>query len=103
MEAPTVVLVGECYWPGVVESDLQALDERLRASTAVLQSRGEPVRYLGSILLRADEVVLCQFEGAPAAVREVAERSEVPFERILESTITPAAAPDERGNRCLGS
>ena len=97
MEAPTVVLVGECYWPGVVESDLEALDERLRASTAVLQRRGEPVRYLGSILLRADEVVLCQFEGTPATVREVAEQAQVPFERILESTITPAAAPEKRG------
>jgi hypothetical protein len=97
VEAPTVGLVGECFWPGVAESDLRALDERLRAATAVLQGRGEPVRYLGSILLQADEVVLCQFEGAPAAVREVAERSQVPFERILESTITPVVAPDERG------
>jgi hypothetical protein len=97
VEAPTVGLVGECYWPGVVESDLRALDERLRASTAVLQGRGEPVRYLGSILLRADEVVLCQFEGTPAAVREVAGRAEVPFERILESTSTPATAPEKRG------
>jgi hypothetical protein len=97
VEAPTVGLVVECYWPGVVESDLQALDERLQASTAVLRARGEPIRYLGSILMRADEVVLCQFEGTPAAVREVAERSEVPFERILESTITPAVTPDERG------
>ena len=97
VETPTLGLVAECYWPGVGESDLQALDERLRASTAVLHDRGEPVRYLGSILLQADEVVLCQFEGTPAAVREVAERSQVPFERILESTTTPAVAPDERG------
>jgi hypothetical protein len=96
VEAPTVGLVGECYWPGVVEGDLQALDERLLASTAVLQRRGEPVRYLGSILLRADEVVLCRFEGTPAAVRELAELAEVPFERILESTTTPAA-PEKRG------
>jgi hypothetical protein len=97
VEAPTLKLVAECYWPGVVERDLQELDERLRASTAVVHASGEPVRYLGSILLRADEVVLCQFDGAPAAVREVAERAEVSFERILESTIPPAVAPDERG------
>jgi hypothetical protein len=97
VEASPVPLVAECYWPGVVESDLQELDARLRASTADLQRRGEPVRYLGSILLQADEVVLCQFEGTAAAVREVAERSDIPFERILESTITPAFEPDERG------
>ena len=97
VETSPVPLVAECYWPGVVESDLQMLDERLRASTAELQRRGAPVRYVGSILLQADEVVLCQFEGTPAAVREVAELADVPFERILESSITPAVAPDERG------
>jgi hypothetical protein len=96
VKAPNVGLVGECYWPGVVESDLRSLDERLRVSTAAVQRRGKPVRYLGSILLQADEVVLCQFEGTPAAVREVAERSQIPFERILESTITPAVAPERR-------
>jgi hypothetical protein len=95
-EAPTLALVGECYWPGAVESDLRVIDQRLRTSTAALQRRGEPVRYLGSILLQADEVVLCQFEGTPAAVREVAERSQVPFERILESTLIPAAEPERR-------
>jgi hypothetical protein len=95
VETSTAGLVGECFWPGVAESDLRALDKRLRASTADLQRRGEPLRYLGSILLRVDEVVLCQFQGTAAAVREVAERSRVPFERILESTITPASVPGE--------
>ena len=41
--------------------------------------------YLGSILLREDEVVLCQFEGTTEAVLEVARSAEIPFERLLES------------------
>lgn len=73
--------VVECFWPGVTESDLAALERRVREVTA-----GGPVRYLGSILMREDEVVLCQFEGSAHAVRRVAERARVPFERILETT-----------------
>lgn len=73
--------VVECFWPGVTEPDLAALERRVREVTA-----GGPVRYLGSILMREDEVVLCQFEGSADAVRRVAERARVPFERILETT-----------------
>ena len=76
--------VTECFWPGVRESDLRALDDRVHAHAA-----GEPVHYLGSLLMREDEVVLCLFEGAEPAVREAAERAEVPFERILEAARSP--------------
>jgi hypothetical protein len=44
------------------------------------------VRYLGSILMREDEVVLCQFAGSAGAVRAVAEKAGVPFERLLETS-----------------
>ena len=47
------------------------------------------VRYLGSILLREDEVVLCQFEGTADSVRDVAELAGVPFERILATAHSP--------------
>jgi len=46
---------------------------------------GESVRYLGSMLMPEDEVVLCFFEGSATMVRRAAQRAEVPFERILES------------------
>jgi len=84
VEGPTS-FVAECFWPDVDESDLEALDLRVRAVTSRL-SAVAPVRYLGSILLREDEVVLCQFEGAAEAVRAVAEQAEIPFARILEAT-----------------
>ena len=73
--------VAECYWPDVDERAVRAVDARITACAAALN-----VRYLGSILLREDEVLLCQFQGTADAVREVVTCAEVPFERILEST-----------------
>jgi hypothetical protein len=79
--------VAECLWPDVQEADLVALDRRVERVAAELAPRG--VRYLGSILLREDEVVLCQFEGAADAVREIADRAQIPFERILTAGHSP--------------
>jgi len=81
--------LAECFWPGVAEPELEALDERARASAAGVSAEGRPVRYLGSLLMREDEVVLCRFAGPRDAVREVAERAQIPFERILETAHSP--------------
>jgi hypothetical protein len=81
--------LAECFWPGVREAELRALDERASASAADLSARGRPVRYLGSLLMRKDEVVLCLFAGALDAVREVAVQAEVPFDRIVETDRSP--------------
>ncbi len=83
--------LAECFWPGVQPSDLISLDERAIASAAVVSADGVPVRYLGSLVMREDEVVLCRFEGPESAVRRVAERAEIPFERILEAGHSPGA------------
>jgi hypothetical protein len=77
--------VAECFWTGVSEDDLRPLDERAQRSVAYMAREGEHVRYLGSLLVREDEVVLCFFEGSAASVRRAAERAEIPFERILET------------------
>ena len=85
--------LAECLWPGVTEADLAALDARARAATTA----GE-VRYLGSRLVPSDEVVFCFFEGPSfEAVRAVAARAAIPFERILESIHVPSAAPRASG------
>ena len=81
--------LAECFWPGVDEAAVHALDARAGASAGELTRAGEPVRYLGSILMREDEVVLCLFEGTEEAVRSAAARAEIPFERILEATGSP--------------
>ncbi|MHB8488288.1 MAG: nickel-binding protein [Candidatus Dormibacteria bacterium] len=83
--------LAECFWPGVRDSDLMALDERANASAAEVSARGETVRYLGSLLMRDDEVVLCRFRGSEPAVRRVAEEAAIPFERILEVSHSPAS------------
>lgn len=83
METGTSSFIAECFWPDVSEADLDALDRRVTEAAAELD-----VRYLGSILLREDEVVLCQFDGPADSVRAVAERAQVPFERILHATST---------------
>jgi hypothetical protein len=74
--------VAECFWPGVQRDDLCGLDHRIEESAA---EHGERVRYLGSMLIIDDEVVLCLFEGSIEAVRQVLERGGIPFERILQT------------------
>jgi hypothetical protein len=86
--------LAECFWPGVREAELHALDERARSSAADLSVTGRSVRYLGSLLMRKDEVVLCLFAGSPDAVREAAELAKVPFDRIVESARSPWQTTD---------
>ena len=73
-------IVAECFWPDVRAEDVHALDERVRACLD-----GDVV-YRGSMLIRKDEVVLCEFEGTLAAVKRLAQRAGVPYERLLETT-----------------
>lgn len=84
----SVTFVAECFWPDVTEADLEALDKRLADAAGELGRRGSPARYLESILVREDEVVLCRFEGSAASVRRLADRAAVPYARLLETTST---------------
>jgi hypothetical protein len=91
MDPESDSFVAECFWPNVRDEDVRALDARIAACLVA------DVRYLGSILLREDEVLLCQFEGPAAVVREVAERAEIPFERIRATTYLPSLPPRTGG------
>ena len=78
--------VVECLLPDVDETDLAAIDAR---AAAVAERCGDSpgLAYLGSILIVEDEVILCLFEGTTVeAVRIVAEKAEIPFERVLSAT-----------------
>jgi hypothetical protein len=88
-EIPASEYVVECFWPGVQDADLQALDERVAAVTAEIARAGEELLYHGSMLMRADEVVLCLFAGSEGTVRRAAEQASIPFERILEAARSP--------------
>jgi hypothetical protein len=87
--------VAECYWPDVREEEVRELDHRIAASLT------DDVRYLGSVLIREDEVVLCHFEGSVDSIRRVAERAGVPYERLLATTLsvgTEQTRPQERSS-----
>jgi hypothetical protein len=83
---PASEFVAECLWPGVRADDLRALDER---ATDVVVAEGGSVRYLGSLLMREDEVVLCLFCGELEAIRRVADAARIPYDRILETAHSP--------------
>jgi hypothetical protein len=83
----------ECFWPGVTPRDVELLDRRVARAVAELASSDGPVRYLGSLLLREDEVVLCRFAGTLASVEAVARRARVPYERLLATLATAERAP----------
>jgi hypothetical protein len=75
----------ECYWPGVSEEKLAVAVGRAHEAASELRDQGRELRFLGSILVPADETVFCLFDGAEADVRTASEQAGVPFERVLES------------------
>lgn len=89
MEQRPAEYLAECFWPGVKDSDLAALDQRAQAAASESTRHGRSVRYLGSLLMRQDEVVMCRFAGSEPAVRRVAEQAAIPFERILAAEHSP--------------
>lgn len=58
------------------------------------------MRYLGSILVPADEMALCLFEGDSAElVRRAVEGAALPFERIVEAIPVNGRGTSEAGQR----
>jgi hypothetical protein len=100
----TTGFVAECFWIGAKASDLVALDRRVEDCVTGMARDGHGVRYLGSILMREDEVVMCFFEGSAANVRLAAELAKIPFERIVETTRSSGAEIDiQRSTRGEGN
>jgi hypothetical protein len=78
--------VAECFWPGVSEAEIEAVDVRARRSAEALDRQGHSVQFVGSLFFPSDEVVFFQFDAVTAdAVRKASERAAIPFERIVES------------------
>lgn len=77
--------MAECFWPGITERDLLEAGGRARRAAEATTGDLGPVRYLGSILVPADEIALCLFE-APSlgAASKVNRQAAIPSERILE-------------------
>jgi hypothetical protein len=83
----------ECYWPGVNPDKVAASAERVGAAASALRRHGGNVRFLGSILVPADESVFCLFDGVESDVRAASEQAGIPFERVLESVRIGSALP----------
>ena len=94
--------LAECFWAGVRATDLHDLDQRIDAAVLALAGHGEPVRYLGWLLVTDDEVVLVFFEGPMGTVRRVAEHAEIPFERILQAVRAPWPPSNSTDKELLG-
>jgi uncharacterized protein DUF4242 len=79
----------ECYWPGVSEPEAVAAVERISRAPG----RSRSVSLVESILVPADEIVLCIFEGPSArAVGVSAQRCGLPADRIVDCVQLPPGA-----------
>jgi hypothetical protein len=86
-----LVLV-ESYWPGVTAERVAAADAETLRALAALADRRSPARYLGSMLVPDDELLLRLFAGgAPELVRDANVRAGVPVERAVEIVALPQA------------
>jgi hypothetical protein len=87
----------ERYWPGVTEADVRLTAAALRAVD------GADARYLGSILMPGDEVVLFQFDAVSAEqVAVTSTRARLRCDRVVPAVfIEPedrrAAGPETGG------
>jgi hypothetical protein len=80
-----MLYAAKCYWPGVTESDLEQVAGR--AAGTGLTTGAATVRYLGSLLFAADDLVLCLFCGpSRSAVLQASDRLGIPSERLMDST-----------------
>ena len=96
----------EHYRPGFTAERLEEWAATVRATSVGMAREGEPVRYLRSTIVPADESLLCLLE-APSdeLVRAVYARAGVPFERLTAviSDDTPSTTtgpqPQRRAHR----
>jgi hypothetical protein len=83
--------MAECFWPGVTSEQVAAAGVRARRETRAARAEGALARYLGSILVPADEIVFCLLEAASLeAATQIGARAAIPFERLLEIVRMPA-------------
>ena len=84
MDEPSLIeFLVEHYLPGATQEELRAASLRIADAAGDLALAGEPVRYLGSTIVPAEESCFSRFEGgSEAVVRRALERSEVAYARV---------------------
>jgi hypothetical protein len=89
-----LTFMAECFWPDMSEAKVRQAGIRAGRAARAASRDGAAVRYLGAILVPADEVAFCLLEGTSAQlVAEVSERAQIPFERILETSASTRPRP----------
>jgi Protein of unknown function (DUF4242) len=80
----------EHYRPGLSAAELEGAAGRVRDAVGELQREGEPVRFLHSTIVAADESFLCVLEAASEQlVRTAFARAGVSCERISAALTEP--------------
>ena len=73
----------EQYRPGLELDELERLASRVRLAFDRLEHDGEPIRFVRSTIVPADESILSIVEaGSEKLVREAYARAQAPIERI---------------------
>ena len=92
MEQPTPTYVVECYWPAISQHQAKAALAGIARSQEGV-SPTDRVSPLGCILVPPDGLALF-LVASPSAelIRDVGERIQLPFDRIVESISIAAMA-----------
>ncbi len=74
--------ITECLVPGVTAADAAEMGQR------IAEELGQPdlaqVKFLGSLLVPEDEVLLFVFAGPRDGVRVLTDRAGLPYERVVD-------------------
>jgi hypothetical protein len=76
---------------GITMDQLAAAQRRAIDTSGEFSTRGKPVRYIRSTFVPGEERSMCLFEASnPDLVREVNDKAEIPYVRIVEALdLTP--------------
>jgi hypothetical protein len=100
--APLLTFMAECFWPGVTAEKVTDVGERIRGAACAIGPRARSGRYIGSILVPADEIAFCLFEApSKATALQLDKQAGIPSERVLQIVHLPAnnERTDVRGAR----
>lgn len=78
----------ERYVPGVTKQDLREMSRWLARAAEELAAAGQPIRYLGSTVVPAEDSCFSWFMGSSEdVVRQVLDATAVPYARILATDV----------------
>lgn len=77
--------------PGITMEQLAAAQKAAIETANKSTAEGKPVRYIRSTFVPSDSRCMCLFEaGSPEAVKEVNDRANIPYTRVVEAAdLTP--------------